>query len=114
MHRQSRGVVLSLNQRQRTATLRSQITNPVPILAASQGNMQALAGGDWFVELEQPMPVGTLLTLAGDVQATVQVTRVHEGIGAGMVVRKADGRPTAVEPEKSDENSRKEKRKKRR
>jgi hypothetical protein len=49
VHRQSRGVVLSLNQSQRTATLRSQIINPTPILAASQGNMQALAGGDWFV-----------------------------------------------------------------
>ena len=68
-------------------------------------------GGDWFIELEQPMPVGTLLTLTGDVQATVQVARVHEGVGAGMLVKKADGRPTAVEPEKSEENGGKGKRK---
>jgi hypothetical protein len=83
----------------------------VPLAKAATARAE---GGDWFVELEQPMPVGTLLTLAGDVQATVQVTRVHEGIGAGMVVRKSDGRPSAVEPEKSDENGKKEKRKKRR
>jgi hypothetical protein len=52
--------------------------------------------GGWFVELEQPMPVGTRLTLSGDVQATVTVARVHEGIGAGMVVRKGDVRPAAT------------------
>ena len=49
VHHQSRGVVLSLDPQRRTAMLRSQITNPKPILTDSQGNMQALAGGDWFV-----------------------------------------------------------------
>jgi len=80
--------------------------------------------GGWFVELEQPMPVGTTLVLAGDIQATVTVTRVHEGLGAGMVVKKADARasptpPAAAtdEPEAKDAGGggeKKEKRKKRR
>jgi hypothetical protein len=78
--------------------------------------------GGWFVELEQPMPVGTTITLSGDVQATVTVARVHEGIGAGMVVRKGGARPAAaaapaeVEPEQSGGGGgeKKEKRKKRR
>jgi hypothetical protein len=49
VHHQSRGVVLGLNAGQRTVTLLGQITNPKPILTESQGNMQALADGDWFV-----------------------------------------------------------------
>lgn len=71
-------------------------------------------GGDWFIELEQPMPVGTLLTLTGDVQATVQVARVHEGAGAGMLVKKADGRQLTVDSEKPEENGKKESKRKRR
>jgi hypothetical protein len=67
-------------------------------------------GGGWFVELEQPMPVGTPLTLSGDVQATVQVARVHEGAGAGMLVKKADGRQPTVEGEKPEEKKEKKKR----
>jgi hypothetical protein len=59
--------------------------------------------GGWFVELEQPMPVGTSLTLSGDVQATVTVARVHEGIGSGMVVKTAVSRqPSAVGPEETE------------
>ncbi|HEX8952567.1 MAG TPA: hypothetical protein VF945_12015, partial [Polyangia bacterium] len=83
--------------------------------------------GGWFVELEQPMPVGTRIELAGDVQATVTVARVHEGLGAGMLLVKADGRaaaaPTVVveggvtekndAPEKSDASEKEEKREKR-
>jgi hypothetical protein len=49
VHSQSRGVVLSLNNQQKTATLLSQFTRPVPILAESQGNLQALSNGDWFL-----------------------------------------------------------------
>jgi Arylsulfotransferase (ASST) len=49
VHRQSRGVVLSLNSRRRTATVLSQITHPSRLRADSQGNMQALANGDWFL-----------------------------------------------------------------
>ena len=84
--------------------------------------------GGWFVELEQPMPVGTRIELSGEVQATVTVARVHEGLGAGMLLKKADGGaaasapPATVEsaaPDKSEapaekEEGKREKRKKRR
>jgi hypothetical protein len=63
--------------------------------------------GGWFVELEQPMPVGTSVVLSGDVQATLEVVGVHEGIGSGMLLKKVDG----SEPEHSEK---KEKRKKKR
>jgi hypothetical protein len=49
VHQQSRGVVVSLNAQQKTATLAGQFTRPAPIIAESQGNMQALPNGDWFV-----------------------------------------------------------------
>jgi hypothetical protein len=49
VHRQSRGVVVSVNAQQRTATLVSQFVRPAPILAESQGNLQQLANGDWFI-----------------------------------------------------------------
>ncbi len=48
-HAQSRGIVLSLNRQQGTATLVSQFTHDPPLLADSQGNIQALANGDWFM-----------------------------------------------------------------
>ena len=31
--------------------------------------------GGWFIELEQPMPVGTPLVLTGEAQASVRVAR---------------------------------------
>ena len=49
VHQQSRGVVVSLNAQQKTATLAGQFTRPAPIVADSQGNMQALPNGDWFL-----------------------------------------------------------------
>jgi hypothetical protein len=49
VHHESRGVVVSLNAQQKTATLLGQIARPTPILTESQGNIQALANGDWFV-----------------------------------------------------------------
>jgi Arylsulfotransferase (ASST) len=49
VHQQSRGVVVSVNRQQGTATLVSQFTRPVPILAESQGNLQELENGDWFI-----------------------------------------------------------------
>ena len=48
-HAQSRGIVLSLNAQQGTAALLSQFTHSPPLLADSQGNIQALANGDWFL-----------------------------------------------------------------
>src|SRR4051812_24737254 len=67
--------------------------------------------GGWFIELEQPMPVGTRLELSGETQALVQGTRGHEGIGAGMIVKTVESRelkvesqkPEADEPAKADE-----------
>ncbi len=49
VHGQSRGIVLNLNPQQRTATLVAQIAHSPPLLSDSQGNLQALANGDWFV-----------------------------------------------------------------
>jgi hypothetical protein len=49
VHRESRGIVLRLNRQQKTATLLAQLTRPSPLLAESQGNMQALRNGDWFL-----------------------------------------------------------------
>ncbi len=49
VHGQSRGIVVSLEPQGKTATLLSQLTHPPPLVADSQGNMQALANGDWFI-----------------------------------------------------------------
>jgi hypothetical protein len=49
VHGQSRGIVLNVNPQQRTATLVAQIIHPPPLLADSQGNLQALENGDWFI-----------------------------------------------------------------
>jgi hypothetical protein len=49
VHAQSRAVVLSLDRQDATATLVSQFTHQPPLLSESQGSVQALANGDWFV-----------------------------------------------------------------
>jgi len=49
VHGQSRGIVVSLDPQQKTATLVSQFLHPPALIAESQGNMQALANGDWFL-----------------------------------------------------------------
>ncbi len=67
VHRQSRGIVLSLNRQTRTATLVSAFTHTPRLLADSQGNVQALANGDWFLGWGQEpsfsefSPAGALL-----------------------------------------------------
>jgi hypothetical protein len=53
-------------------------------------------GNGWFVELEQPMPVGTRLDLSGETAGRVRVARVVEGVGAGMWLVPADAK--AIEP----------------
>jgi hypothetical protein len=50
---QSRGIVLSLDPNAKTATLLSQIIHSPRLLADSQGSMQALANGDWFLGFGQ-------------------------------------------------------------
>ena len=49
VHSQSRGVVLSIDPRRKAVTRVSQIVHTPPLLAESQGNLQALPNGDWFV-----------------------------------------------------------------
>ncbi len=67
VHSQSRGIVVSLNTRQRTATLLDQLLHTPPLLAESQGNVQALANGDWFLgwgqlaDFSEFNPAGELL-----------------------------------------------------
>ncbi len=85
---------------------------------ARGANVRVEEGG-WFVEVEQPMPVGTRLELAGDVEGAVEVVRVHEGAGAGMLVKKAGAAASSTAeaedaPEKDNGGGKKEKRKKKR
>jgi hypothetical protein len=67
VHSQSRGIVVSLEPQSKTATLVSQFTHPSPLLAYSQGNIQALANGDWFIgwgevpDFSEFSPTGQLL-----------------------------------------------------
>jgi hypothetical protein len=49
VHAQSRAVVLSLDPQNATVTLVSQFTHTPPLLSESQGSVQALPNGDWFV-----------------------------------------------------------------
>jgi hypothetical protein len=49
VHSQSRGVVLSVDLQRKAVTRVSQIVHTPPLLAESQGNLQALPNGDWFV-----------------------------------------------------------------
>ncbi|MGD0455062.1 MAG: arylsulfotransferase family protein [Solirubrobacteraceae bacterium] len=48
-HDQSRAVVESVNPQSGTVTLVDRLTHTPPLLVESQGNVQALANGDWFV-----------------------------------------------------------------
>jgi hypothetical protein len=50
VHPQSRGIVLAINQQLMTASLLESFVHARPALVApSQGDLQALSGGDWFV-----------------------------------------------------------------
>jgi hypothetical protein len=48
-HPQSRGIVLHVDLQQKTASLLASFVHPTPLVAPSQGNLQALAGGDHFL-----------------------------------------------------------------
>ena len=67
VHSQSRGIVVGLEPQARTATLLGELTHTPPISAKSQGNVQALANGDWFVgwgevpDFSELSPTGALL-----------------------------------------------------
>jgi hypothetical protein len=49
VHRQSRAIDLRLDTVHMTATLAREVVHPSPLVAGSQGNLQALADGDWMV-----------------------------------------------------------------
>ena len=49
VHPQSRAIVVRLDIARKTATLVSSFTHASPLLAASQGDFEPLAGGDWMV-----------------------------------------------------------------
>jgi Arylsulfotransferase (ASST) len=49
VHPQSRGLVLAVNPQTGTDTLVAQFTHPKPLSSGSQGNIQALPDGDFFV-----------------------------------------------------------------
>jgi hypothetical protein len=49
VHPQSRAIALRLDTAQMTATLVRAEDHATPLVAGSQGNVQALAGGDWMV-----------------------------------------------------------------
>jgi hypothetical protein len=49
VHPQSRAIELTLNETSMTATLARSYEHQNPLVAGSQGNVQALAGGDWMV-----------------------------------------------------------------
>lgn len=67
VHSQSRGVVVALEPQTKTATLLAELTHTPPISTKSQGNLQALANGDWFVgwgevpDFSELSPSGALL-----------------------------------------------------
>jgi hypothetical protein len=49
VHRQSRAIVVQLNPQTGTVTLVSELTHAPGLVAESQGNVQALPNGDWFL-----------------------------------------------------------------
>jgi Arylsulfotransferase (ASST) len=67
VHSQSRGIVVALEPQAKTATLVSEFTHTPPISTKSQGNVQALGNGDWFVgwgevpDFSELSPTGALL-----------------------------------------------------
>src|SRR5262249_27351209 len=53
VHQQSRGIVIRLDAERHSATLVRQLSGPTPVVAESQGSMQALANGDWVLSWVQ-------------------------------------------------------------
>jgi hypothetical protein len=49
VHHQSRGLIVSVNPSTRTDTVVGQYVHPKPLLAGSQGNVQALENGNMFI-----------------------------------------------------------------
>jgi Arylsulfotransferase (ASST) len=66
VHRQSRGIVVRLDPEHGTATLIEQLSHSPRLVADSQGNVQLLSNGDWFVGWGQE-PYFSELTSTGAV-----------------------------------------------
>ncbi len=66
VHSQSRGIVVRLNQQTGTATLVTQLVHTPRLVVESQGNLQALPNGDWFLGWGQE-PYFSELSPAGKV-----------------------------------------------
>jgi hypothetical protein len=49
VHSQSRGLLLAVNPQAGTDSVVAQFTHPTPLLSGSQGSIQALEGGDFFI-----------------------------------------------------------------
>jgi hypothetical protein len=49
VHSQSRGLILSIDPQRKLVTRVSEIVHTPPLLAESQGNLQELPNGDWFI-----------------------------------------------------------------
>lgn len=49
VHAQSRGIVVRVDPQSGTVTVLAQLTHQPALVAESQGNLQALANGDWFL-----------------------------------------------------------------
>jgi hypothetical protein len=65
VHPQSRAIEVTLDEASMTATLTRSYEHQNPLVAGSQGNVQALAGGDWMVGWGQ---AGYLSEIDGDGQ----------------------------------------------
>jgi hypothetical protein len=67
IHHESRGIVVRLDPQKNAATLVGQLSHSPPLLAESQGNLEALANGDWFLgwgqvpDFSEFSPTGQLL-----------------------------------------------------
>ena len=78
VHPQSRGIVLRLNQQKKTATLVESFVHPSPpLVVASQGNLQALTGGGWFVGWGQE-PYFSELDPAGHLLFDAHLPRAYQ------------------------------------
>lgn len=79
--RQSRGVVLAIDDRRRTAQLAEDYRHPSPLLSASMGNLQVLPGGNTLVGWGS-QPYITEFTGDGDPVAEVALVRGQQSYRA--------------------------------
>jgi hypothetical protein len=76
-HPQSRAIQIRLDERQMTATLARSDEHPTPLIAGSQGNTQALAGGDWMVGWGE-VPDFSEFNAAGELLFDAHLPRPYE------------------------------------